>query len=131
MDKEYLYKFLTVSAIAGSLYYMYKEFIKGESDPYKKFINEYIGEIKKMISKNKDWKFDMNLLCHLNFIIDEISSNQNESKEKVINDVLINEYEIDVRDIKMILNDNLINSTYVKRALIKKALFTFFAVQSA
>ena len=70
--------FLGFTFVVGGLSYLYYTYFT--KDNFEKYINEYINKyllsLKSYISQfsNDLWKYNTTLLCHLNFIINEIVS---------------------------------------------------------
>ena len=79
-SSSFLIKTLIGSAFAiGGGLYLYFSLFKGDDNNQKiitDYIREYIKEIKERIEKDKNWKYNMEILCHLNYIIDEIVNNE-------------------------------------------------------
>ena len=139
-------KILVGSAfLVGGGIYLYNSFIKKNEGPKNQisdFVENYIEKIKEMIHKDQNWQYNLEILCHLNFIIDEVTesllqvnenkiinerihkvNDENEwekmaieyieikkkMKKKVIDEYIINLFEIDVANVSSALNFKLKN----------------------
>jgi hypothetical protein len=137
MDKGKVFKYIIrVGFVIGGMSYVYYNFLKGKFPfyfPAKKenkcsddFINLYLEKIKSKISllyDKKGWTSDQKILCHINYLVNEIiyDIKQNNNKNAQINfnnddDIklfvynnIINKYlGQDLTDMIPFINDNLI-----------------------
>jgi hypothetical protein len=137
MDKGKVFKYIIGAGfVIGGMSYVYYNFLKGKFPFYfsaKKenkcsddFINLYLEKIKSKISllyDKKSWTSDQKILCHINYLVNEIiyDIKQNNNKNAQINfnnddDIklfvynnIINKYlGQDLTDMIPFINDNLI-----------------------
>ena len=137
MDKGKVFKYIIGAGfVIGGMSYVYYNFLKGKFPfyfPAKKenkcsddFINLYLEKIKSKISllyDKKSWTSDQKILCHINYLVNEIiyDIKQNNNKNAQINfnnddDIklfvynnIINKYlGQDLTDMIPFINDNLI-----------------------
>ena len=117
--------FLGFSFVIGSLSYIYYTYFS--KDKNEKYLNEYIDKylesLKSYISQfsNELWKYNTNLLCHLNFIINEILSKVKEIEYPLLDKNRIKIFENEKEWKEQIKKDNE-QLNFIKNEIITKLI---------
>ena len=117
--------FLGFSFVIGSLSYIYYTYFS--KDKNEKYLNEYIDKylesLKSYISQfsNELWKYNTNLLCHLNFIINEILSKVKEIEYPLLDKNRIKIFENEKEWKEQIKKDNE-QMNFIKNEIITKLI---------
>lgn len=112
--------------VVGGGIYLYYSFIKkneGSKNPVSDYVENYIEKIKEMIQNDQKWQYNIEILCHLNYVIEEVTESLlqlNESKiinerihkvnnEKEWEKMAIEYIEIKKKMKKKVINEYIIN----------------------
>ena len=115
--------FLGFTFVVGGLSYLYYTYFT--KDNFEKYINEYINKyllsLKSYISQfsNDLWKYNTTLLCHLNFIINEIASKVKEIDYPYLDNNRIKIFEKEKEWKEQIKKDNKLFNLIKKDIIIK------------
>ena len=115
--------FLGFTFVVGGLSYLYYTYFSKDNN--EKYINEYINKyllsLKSYISQfsNDLWKYNTTLLCHLNFIINEIASKVKEIDYPYLDNNRIKIFEKEKEWKEQIKKDNKLFNLIKKDIIIK------------
>ena len=115
--------FLGFTFVVGGLSYLYYTYFSKDNN--EKYINEYINKyllsLKSYISQfsNDLWKYNTTLLCHLNFIINEIVSKVKEIDYPYLDNNRIKIFEKENEWKEQIKKDNKLFNLIKKDIIIK------------
>ena len=115
--------FLGFTFVVGGLSYLYYTYFSKDNN--EKYINEYINKyllsLKSYISQfsNDLWKYNTTLLCHLNFIINEIVSKVKEIDYPYLDNNRIKIFEKEKEWKEQIKKDNKLFNLIKKDIIIK------------
>ena len=124
MDKGKIFKYIIGAGfVIGGMSYIYYNYIRGrfsfctfykknESKTFNDYINIYLEKIKSkilLLSNKKNWIYDQKILCHINYLVNEIMcnikhNNNNYSQNKFKND----------NELKLFIYQNIINKYFEK-----------------